>query len=47
MRDILVTKRDGTKTPLDIDKIHDVVEFACAGLTGVAPSEVEVKSHIR
>lgn len=47
MRDILVTKRDGTKTPLDINKIHDVVEFACAGLTGVAPSEVEVKSHIQ
>jgi ribonucleoside-diphosphate reductase alpha chain len=47
MSEIFVTKRDGSKTPLNIDKIHDVVEFACDGLSGVSPSEVEVKSHIQ
>ena len=27
-----VIKRDGAKTPLDLDKIHKMVELACEGL---------------
>ena len=29
-----VRKRDGSLTPLDLDKIHKVVEEACEGLGG-------------
>jgi ribonucleoside-diphosphate reductase alpha chain len=44
---IQVTKRDGSKKPLDIDKLHKVVFHACEGITGVSPSEVEIKSQIQ
>lgn len=44
---INVTKRDGSKEPLDIDKIHKVVEWACEGKSGVSVSEVELRSHIQ
>lgn len=44
---IQVTKRDGSKEPLDLDKFHRVVSFACEGLSGVSASEVELKSHIQ
>ena len=44
---IQVTKRDGTKLPLDIEKLHKVVFHACEGITGVSPSEVEIKSQIQ
>ena len=44
---IQVTKRDGTKEPLDIDKLHTVVFYACENITGVSPSEVELKSQIQ
>ena len=40
-------KRDGTTEPLDVNKIHKVVEFACEGLTGVSSSQVEMSSHIQ
>ena len=43
----LITKRDGSKEPLDLEKLHKVVFFACEGITGVSPSEVEIKSHIQ
>lgn len=43
---IQVTKRDGGKEPLDIDKLHKVVFWATQGINGVSPSEVEIKSHI-
>ncbi len=33
---IKVQKRDGRLEPLDINKIHFVVEEACEGLTGVS-----------
>lgn len=42
-----VTKRDGTKEPLDIEKLHKVAFHACEGITGVSPSEVEIKSQIQ
>ena len=44
---IQVTKRDGTKELLDIDKLHKVVFYACENITGVSPSEVELKSQIQ
>ena len=46
MSEILITKRDGRKEPLDIEKLHKVVFFACDGLTGVSASQVELKSQI-
>ena len=44
---IQVTKRDGSKEPLNIEKLHKVVFYACEGITGVSPSEVEIKSQIQ
>jgi len=44
---IQVTKRDGRKEPLDIEKLHKVVFNACKDTTGVSPSEVEIKSQIQ
>ena len=44
---IQVTKRDGTREPLNIDKIHKVVEWSCEGLNGVSVSEVELASHVQ
>ena len=42
-----VTKRNGTKEDLDIEKLHKVVFFACNNINGVSPSEVEIKSQIQ
>jgi ribonucleoside-diphosphate reductase alpha chain len=44
---ILVTKRNGTKEPLDLNKFHKVVAWACEGITGVSESQIEIKSHIQ
>ena len=44
---ILITKRDGKKEELDLDKLHKVVFHACNGISGVSASEVEIKSHIQ
>ena len=44
---IQITKRDGTKEDLELDKLHKVVFYACDGITGVSPSEVEIRSHIQ
>ena len=44
---INVTKRDGSKEPLDIDKIHKVVEWACNGYSNVSVSEIELRSRIQ
>ena len=44
---IQVTKRDGSKETLDIEKLHKVVFYACEDITGVSPSEVELKSQIQ
>lgn len=46
-KDIIVTKRDGTKEPLDLEKMHKVVFYACEGISGVSASQVELKSHIQ
>ena len=44
---IQVTKRDGRREPLDIEKLHKVVFYATENITGVSPSEVEIKSQIQ
>ena len=46
MSEIFITKRDGRKEALDLEKLHKVVFFACDGLTGVSASQVELKSQI-
>ena len=47
MSEMMVTKRDGSREPLDIEKLHKVVFFACDDIKGVSPSEVEIRSHIQ
>jgi len=47
MTQIQVTKRNGSKEYLDIEKMHRVVMWATEGITGVSASEVEIKSHIQ
>ena len=47
MSQILVTKRDGRKEPLNLEKLHKVVFWATEGITGVSASEVEIKSHFQ
>lgn len=44
---IKIVKRSGKKEPLDIEKLHKVVEYACDGLTGVSSSEIELKSQLQ
>ena len=45
---INVVKRNGRgKEPLDIQKIHDMVEHACEDITGVSSSEVEMNSGLQ
>jgi ribonucleoside-diphosphate reductase alpha chain len=47
MSQIQVTKRDGNREQLDLEKLHKVVFWATEGITGVSASEVEIKSHIQ
>ena len=42
-----VKKRDGRIEPLDLDKMHLMVEEACSGLAGVSASQVEMTSGIQ
>jgi len=42
-----VKKRDGRVEPLDLDKMHLMVEEACNGLAGVSASQVEIQSGIQ
>ena len=42
-----VIKRDGSKQPLDLDRFHKVVKWACEGINNVSESEIEIKSHIQ
>ena len=45
--DIKVIKRSGNSEPLDINKLHVMVEAACEGLAGVSVSQVEMTSKIQ
>ena len=44
---IQVTKRDGSKEPLDIEKLHKVVWWACENISGVSASQVEISSNVQ
>ena len=44
---IFVTKRDGRTEPFDLDKVHKVLEWATADITGVSISEIEIKANIQ
>ena len=44
---IQVTKRNGNREDLDLEKMHRVVFWATEGINGVSASEVELKSHIQ
>jgi len=44
---VLVTKRNGRKERLDLNKFHKVVAWACEGINGVSESEIELKSQIQ
>lgn len=41
------TKRDGRKEPINLDKIHRVIDWAAQGLNNVSVSQVELRSHIQ
>ncbi len=45
--DLNITKRTGHSVPLDIQKIHKVVGFACEGLSGVSSSLVQMNAGIQ
>ena len=44
---LFVTKRNGSKEPIDLEKIHKVIAWASEGLDNVSVSQVELKSHIQ
>ena len=44
---LLVTKRNGQKEKINLDKIHRVLNWAAEGLHNVSISQVELRSHIQ
>ena len=42
-----VIKRNGNKEPLDLNKLHLMVEESCRDLSGVSASQVEMQSGIQ
>jgi ribonucleoside-diphosphate reductase alpha chain len=42
-----VSKRNKTPEPLNLDKIHKMVEIACEDLHNVSPSQVEIRSGLQ
>ena len=42
-----VKKRNGSIEPLNLEKMHVMVEEACTGLAGVSASQVEINSGIQ
>ena len=42
-----VLKRNGKKEPIQISKIHKVLEWATEGLSGVSVSDIEIKARIQ
>ena len=43
---LIVKKRNGSIEPLDLEKMHKMVEEACNGLAGVSASQVEIQSQL-
>ena len=47
-KELFVIKRNGRgREPLNIDKIHEMVEFACEDISGVSSSLVEMNSGLQ
>ena len=44
---ITVTKRNGNKENIDLDKIHRVITWAVENLDNVSVSQIELRSHIQ
>ena len=44
---LYVTKRNGEKEHIDLEKIHRVIEWAAEGLSKVSVSQVEIKAHLQ
>ncbi|BAP58865.1 class 1a ribonucleoside-diphosphate reductase subunit alpha [Candidatus Tachikawaea gelatinosa] len=44
---LFVTKRDGRKELINLDKIHKVLNWAANGLNNISISQVELRSHIQ
>jgi len=44
---LFVTKRNGKRELIDLEKIHQVIAWAAEGLDNVSVSQVELKSHIQ
>ena len=42
-----VIKSDGSRTNINLDKIHRMMEKACKGITGVSESSVEMNSGLQ
>lgn len=47
MTNITVVKRDGSREPLNLEKLHRQCAWACEGLTGVSISELELQSQVQ
>ena len=47
MNNIQIYKRNGSQEPLDLNKIHKVLGWACENITGVSISEIELKSQLK
>ncbi|KEA65758.1 Ribonucleotide reductase of class Ia (aerobic), alpha subunit [Marinobacterium lacunae] len=46
-QDLMVTKRDGRREAIDLEKIHRVIIWAAEGLENVSVSQVELKAHLQ
>ncbi|MGB2130596.1 MAG: class 1a ribonucleoside-diphosphate reductase subunit alpha [Marinobacterium sp.] len=45
-QDLMVTKRDGRRELIDLEKIHRVIIWAADGLENVSVSQVELSAHL-
>ena len=45
-QEILVTKRDGSKESIDLEKIHRVVHWASQDLENISVSQVEINANL-
>lgn len=44
---ITVVKRDGSREPFNLEKVHKILEWATDKVTGVSISEIELKANIQ
>ena len=47
MSNVRVKKRNGSIEPMNLEKMHVMVERACSDLAGVSASQVEMQSGIQ